>query len=183
MKYLCKCNVFSILYILQVLSNTVEPFSLNEQSIEKHLLFNYKLTENFHSIYAFFIENSIILNSFKKSKQLQLVGLLTVLNISYISCSKTFLNMNSVQSKSKTETYRDPGRPSEYLFVRQELKTCRTAVDVKFSDAIISSPLRCRFFSLITKSKSSGSESFSGVESKGLMAIFEPVHQKHHCTK
>lgn len=58
-----------------------------------------------------------------------------------------------------TQTYLCPGKPSEYLLCRQELKHWSTAIEVKFSLAIISSPRSWRCFSFFTRSISSGSSS------------------------
>lgn len=66
---------------------------------------------------------------------------------------------NMDQSKKTYLSYRAPGKPSEYLLCKQELKHCNTGSDVKFSEAIISSPCNCRFFSFFIKSNNSGSES------------------------
>ena len=48
---------------------------------------------------------------------------------------------------------------SEYLFVKHDPSVSSTLRVVKFSDAIISKPLICRFFSLRIKSYISGSTS------------------------
>ena len=48
---------------------------------------------------------------------------------------------------------------SEYLLVKHEPSVSKTARDVKFSEAIISNPPICRFFSLRINSYISGSAS------------------------
>jgi hypothetical protein len=59
---------------------------------------------------------------------------------------------NMIGRTFKEQSYLAPGSPSEYLLVRHELKTSNTAVEVKFSEAIISSPNRWRLFSFLIKS-------------------------------
>lgn len=48
---------------------------------------------------------------------------------------------------------------SEYLLVKQDPRVSRTHREVKFSEAIISKPRICRFFSFLINSYISGSTS------------------------
>lgn len=51
------------------------------------------------------------------------------------------------ESEEEKSAYLLPGKPSEYLFVRQEPTASITARDVKFSDAMSSRPRNCLRFS------------------------------------